>query len=245
MIKLRDWILALALAGASLAFHGQTATPTPEPSPSPPPSPSPSIPDSTQLEVTKVVPPDYPLEAAAKKIQGKVRIRLHILETGDVDKTEIVSGDPILAQAVAEAMLGWKFKPFIKDGKPARVSTVQPYTFSLKGYFPDGCVAVESAATFNAAHHRQVPQDLMNGAIIHRVEPQYPLIAKQQHLQGTVVLYAVIGEDGKIHDLKPLCGAPQFIPACLEAIRQWRYRPYMADGVPIAVQTTIKVQFHM
>ena len=191
--------------------------------------------------------PDYPLEAAAKKLQGKVLIRVHILETGDVDKTEIVSGDPLLAQAAAEAMLRWRFTPFIKNGKPVRVNTTLPYTFSFKGYFPEGCAAVESAQAFNAAHHPHlnVTRDVMDGAVIHRVEPEYPFLARQMHVQGTVLLHAVIGEDGMIHDLKALCGAPQLVGVSLAAVRQWRYRPYMKDGVPVAVETTIKVQFHM
>jgi protein TonB len=170
---------------------------------------------------------------------------VHILETGEVESTEVVSGEPILAQAAADAMQTWKFKPFIKDGKPVRVSTSLPYTFSLKGYFPEGCAAVESAQALNAAHHRHVPQNVMEGALTHRVAPQYPLLARMGHRQGTVVLYAVIGEDGRIRDLKALCGDPVFIPSCLEAIRQWRYRPYLVAGLPVEVQTTIMVQFHM
>jgi protein TonB len=246
MTILRILTFAGALAGVWPVLPAQTATPTPaQTEPSPAASPSASLPDSTQLEVAKVSQPDYPLEAAAKKLQGKVLIKVHILETGDVERTEIVGGEPVLAQAAAEAMRAWKFKPFIKDGKPVRVSTSLPYTFSLKGYFPEGCAAVESAQAFNAAHHPQVPQKVMEGALTHRVEPVYPLWARQQHIQGTVFLYAVIGEDGKIRDLKALCGAPELIPACLEAIRQWRYRPYLVDGVPVAVQTTIKVQFHI
>jgi TonB family protein len=180
MNSLRSLTLTAALAGTWLVLHGQTATPTPEPSSLPTPSLSPASPaNSTQLEVAKAVQPDYPLEAAAKKRQGKVLIKVHILETGDVDKTEVVSGDPILAQAAAEAMLSWKFKPFIKDGRPVRANTNLPYTFSLKGYFPEGCAAMESAQAFNAAHHPHlnVPRDVMNGAVIHRVEPEYAPVA--------------------------------------------------------------------
>jgi TonB family protein len=246
MTLVRIFALAGALSGVWSGLPAQTPTPTPtQLEPSQAPSPSASVADSTQLEVAKVSQPDYPLEAAAKRLQGKVLIKMHILETGDVERTEIVSGEPILAQAAADAMKSWKFKPFIKDGKPVRVSTSLPYTFSLKGYFPEGCAAVESAEAYNAAHHPQVPQKVMEGALTHRVAPEYPLQARLRHLQGTVLLYAVIGEDGKIRDLKALCGAPEFIPACLEAIRQWRYRPYLVDGVPVEVQTTIKVQFHM
>src|SRR5215472_14681063 len=141
---LRSLTLAVALVGAWPVLQGQTATPTPEPSSSSAPTPSPSLPDSAQVEVVKVVPPDYPLEAAAKKLQGKVLIRVHILETGDVERTEIVDGEPILATAAAAAMQSWKFKPFVKNGKVVRVSISLPYTFSLKGFFPEECAAVES-----------------------------------------------------------------------------------------------------
>ena len=55
--------------------------------------------DSTALELIKAPEPDYPLEAAAKRVQGKVVLQLHISETGDVENTDVVSGEPILAAA--------------------------------------------------------------------------------------------------------------------------------------------------
>lgn len=202
--------------------------------------------DSTQLEVIRSPQPDYPLEAATKGLQGKVVIRLHISETGDVASTEIISGDPVLAKAAENGMKQWKFKPFIKDGKPVRISKDIPYEYIVKGKAADGCALVEAASRSNQAHRLpQVPQEVAEGRLVHKVEPPYPLIARQKHIQGTVMLEAIIGKDGRIRDLKPLCGAPELVQSSLSAIRQWRYSPYLLEGNAVEVETTITVRFHM
>src|SRR5436305_12434411 len=74
-------------------------------------------PDSTKLERIKYEPPVYPLEAREKGMQGEVRLKLEVSETGDVEKVDVVSGDPILAQAAVPAAKKWRFKPFIRNGK--------------------------------------------------------------------------------------------------------------------------------
>jgi TonB family protein len=204
-----------------------------------------TTPDSTNLEVLDAPQPDYPLEAAAKKIQGQVVIRLHILETGEVESTEIVSGEPLLAKAAADTMRRWKFKPFIKGGKPIRIRHDVPFTFSLKGHFSDECAAALAAQAANATHHIRLSTEVMVGNLIHTVDPEYPEIARRNRVKGTVLLYAVIGEDGRIRDVKALCGPPILVPAALDAIRQWRYRPYELNGAPVAVETTINVEFHI
>jgi TonB family protein len=241
------WVLPIFLLTSTLTAQSSSAPAADSGLPSPLRSPS-ALPDSTKLEVINAPQPDYPLEAAAKGLQGKVMIQLHISETGDVISTEIVSGDALLAHAAEDAMKEWKFKPFVKNGKPVRVSYKMPYEYVLKGYTGDSCAAVETVQATNLAHHHShavIPQAVMEGSLIHRVEPEYPMIAKMRHLQGKVILQATIGQDGQIHNLTPLCGRPEFIPTCVEAVRQWRYRPYMLEGNPVEVETTIKVEFRM
>jgi TonB family protein len=227
--------------------------PTPEP-PNSPVQETSSVPaDSTQLEVIKAPEPDYPLEAAAKRVQGKVEIQLHISETGDVDSTNVVSGEPVLAAAAESAMKTWKFKPFIRNGKPVRVSRQVPWEFALKGDTSNACAVVQAVQAMNLEHHRRdgsyrsqiVDPKVMEGGLTHRVEPQYPQLARMGHIQGMVILAATIGKDGRIHNLKALCGHPVLIDASIDAIKQWRYRPYMVDGQPVDVETTIKAEFHM
>ncbi|HEY6272897.1 MAG TPA: energy transducer TonB [Terriglobales bacterium] len=227
--------------------------PTPEPTNSAAGETS-SVPaDSTAIELINAPEPDYPLEAAAKRVQGKVVVQLHISETGDVENTDIVSGDPVLAAAAERAMKTWKFKPFIRNGKPVRVRRQVPWEFALKGDTSNACAVVEAVMAMNLAHHRSEGSDpfgmrdskAVEGSLIRRVEPQYPGIAKMEHIQGTVILAATIGKDGLIHNLKALCGHPVLIDASMDAIKQWRYRPYIIDGQPVDVETTITTKFHM
>lgn len=248
----RAFSWSAVLLGSCLA-HPQNAGPTPsqtqpqaESAASPTTGASPIPADSTQLEVITTPQPDYPLEAAAKGLQGKVWIQLHISENGDVESTEIVSGDPILAKAAEIAMKQWKFKPFIKAGKPVKVSRKVPYEFILKGKVGDPCATVEAVSAMNLAHHQlRISQAVAEHSIVRRVEPEYPVLARIKHLQGTVILDVVIGEDGRVSQLKALCGPPELVPASMDAVRQWRYRPYVYDGKPASVETTVKIQFHI
>jgi periplasmic protein TonB len=79
--------------------------------------------------------------------------------------------------------------------------------------------------------------------IIDQVQPIYPPIAKAARIQGTVVLAATIGKNGTIQDLKVVSGPAMLQESALEAVRRWRYRPTVLDGVPVDVDTTISVVF--
>src|SRR5215831_11688844 len=70
----------------------------------------------------------------------------------------------------------------------------------------------------------------MEGSLIQRVQPEYPPLAKQARIQGTVLLHAVIDREGKIEDLQVLGGHPLLVETALKAVQQWRYRPYYLDG---------------
>jgi len=79
--------------------------------------------------------------------------------------------------------------------------------------------------------------------LVHQVKPLYPPIAMQARIQGTVVLQAVIGKDGTVQDLHLISGHPMLAPAAIEAVRQWRYRPYLLNDEPVEVDTQINVNF--
>jgi len=83
----------------------------------------------------------------------------------------------------------------------------------------------------------------MEGNLIHRVQPEYPPLARQARIQGTVVLRAVISREGRIENLQVLSGHPLLVPAALAAVRQWRYRPYSLNDQPVEVETQITVNF--
>jgi len=89
----------------------------------------------------------------------------------------------------------------------------------------------------------RVSSGVAAGMLVHQVKPQYPPIAMQARIQGTVVLQAVIGKDGTVQDLHLISGHPMLAPAAIEAVRQWRYRPYLLNDEPVEVDTQINVNF--
>jgi TonB family protein len=79
--------------------------------------------------------------------------------------------------------------------------------------------------------------------LVKLVKPVYPLLARQGHVQGVVVLNADISKEGVVENVRPISGHPILIPAAIEAVKQWRYKPYMLNGDPAAVNTEIVVDF--
>jgi protein TonB len=84
---------------------------------------------------------------------------------------------------------------------------------------------------------------MMEGNLIHKVEPEYPPIAKQLHIEGTVIVRALISREGVITRAEAERGQAWLAKAALEAVRQWRYRPYYLNHEPIEVETEITVNF--
>jgi protein TonB len=71
----------------------------------------------------------------------------------------------------------------------------------------------------------------------------YPLEAKKEHVEGVVVLHALISKTGDIEDLKVVSGPQLLQQAAMDAVQRWKYMPYKREGVPVAVETTINVNF--
>jgi periplasmic protein TonB len=93
--------------------------------------------------------------------------------------------------------------------------------------------------------HTIVISHLDEGMLIRRVQPVYPNVAKMARVQGSVVLSALISTRGDIEGLQVVSGSPLLVQAALDAVRQWRYRPYILNGSPIAVQTQVTVNFSL
>jgi len=96
---------------------------------------------------------------------------------------------------------------------------------------PNGPLHVSSAA----AH----------GQIIVQVPPVYPQEARDHHIQGTVVLKAIIGKTGNVEHLSVVSGPKELMPSAIDAVNQWKYKPYLLNGEPVEVETTINVNFSL
>jgi protein TonB len=86
---------------------------------------------------------------------------------------------------------------------------------------------------------------VMAGQLVSKTQPIYPPIARAAHVGGTVVLHAIISKSGAIQDLKVESGPPMLQGAALDAVRQWRYKPYLLNGDPTEVDTTVTVNFNL
>jgi len=88
-------------------------------------------------------------------------------------------------------------------------------------------------------------QGISGGSLERSVKPIYPREAVTLRLEGSVVLQAVIDEDGKVREVKPISGDPVLVRAAIDAVSQWRYRPYLLDGRPIRRETQITLSFKL
>jgi len=91
----------------------------------------------------------------------------------------------------------------------------------------------------------RISAGVTNGRLIYRVEPTYPPVAQEAHIQGAVVLAALIDRGGNVQSLQLVSGHPLLVRAAIDAVKQWRYQPLLVNGQPIEVETTVTVNFHV
>lgn len=89
----------------------------------------------------------------------------------------------------------------------------------------------------------RVSSMVVAGLLIQKTLPTYPPLAKAMHIDGTVALAATISKGGSIENLRVVSGPPMLQTAALDAVKTWRYRPYLLNGDPVEVETTVNVVF--
>jgi TonB family protein len=89
----------------------------------------------------------------------------------------------------------------------------------------------------------QVPAEVMQKLLVHRVEPVYPLAARQARLEGIIALDIIVGRDGSVVSMKALNGPEVLARAAMDALRWWKFEPYRVNGEPASVETTVAVEF--
>jgi protein TonB len=101
-------------------------------------------------------------------------------------------------------------------------------------------VAVPKIAT---PQRVRVSSGVQSGLLVRKVPPAYPPLARQARIQGTVILQAQISKEGNIENLQLISGHPMLAPAAIEAVKQWKYKPYLLNGEPVEVETQVQVNF--
>lgn len=102
-----------------------------------------------------------------------------------------------------------------------------------------------ASATASSSQPVTVPSKVADRYLLQRVEPEYPEAAREQHIQGPVVLEALVGKDGAVEKLSTMSGDPQLATAATDAVRQWRFKPLLRNGSPEEFQTQITVSFRL
>jgi protein TonB len=110
----------------------------------------------------------------------------------------------------------------------------------IGGIISNAPMAVPKVA---APQRVRVSAGVTQGMVLHKVQPTYPPLARTARVQGSVILAAIIGKDGTIQNLHVISGHPLLTQAALDAVRQWRYRPYILNGEPVEVDTQVTVNF--
>ena len=186
----------------------------------PPPSGGPPSPPDHMVAHTATAP--VVRQDDPQKIHAPGRIPNHIDTTADVSSQ--------IAAACTTCIVG------APPGIGA--SSVSPVMRDILGATPHAVVRPPVSSI-------RVSPGVQQGLLISRVEPKYSEIARTTRTQGDVILAATIGRDGRIENLHVISGHPLLVSLALDAVKQWRYRPYMLGTEPVEVETQITVRFRL
>jgi protein TonB len=90
-----------------------------------------------------------------------------------------------------------------------------------------------------------ISQGVSQGLILKKISPSYPTNALRMRIEGSVELLATISKKGDISAVKILSGDPNLARAAADAVKQWKYKPYLLDGSPVEIQTQVTVNFKL
>jgi protein TonB len=136
---------------------------------------------------------------------------------------------------------GSKMKSQSQDSAPPLPSP--PSIASASDNALSGLLPSSSSLPKPALATARISQGVSQGLLIKRVQPKYPQAALAVHAQGAVQIEAIITKEGNVTNLRVLSGDPVLARAALDAVRQWRYKPYQLDGEPVEIETQITVNF--
>ncbi len=184
----------------------------------PPPPPPPPPPAAAVVKVVKVIQTDI--------VNGQLRTPTKIPKKIEMIKEE-EAPPPVMASA---GVVGG-----VPGGVPGG---------SMGGVMGSILSSTPTVAPKIATPQRvRVSSGVQSGLLIRKVPPAYPPLARQARIQGVVILQAQISKDGNIENLQLISGHPMLAPAAIEAVKQWKYKPYLLNGEPVEVETQVQVNF--
>ena len=180
--------------------------------------------------LVRKVTPDYGAVVRQTGINGAVTFRALIGCDGHVRAVTIVSGPEVLRQATVDAVKQWVYRPYLIDGRPVAVEVTEGISMNF------GADILYEAVSPGRV---RVSSGVMAGRVVYKEAPVLPPLPAHSKLSGGTVLHAVIGRDGRVTELTSVSGPEPIRASVMDAVRQWRYEPFLVDGKPVEVETTI------
>lgn len=184
----------------------------------PPPPPPPPPPAAAPVKVVKQIQTDI--------VNGQLRTPTKIPQKVQMIKEEEAPPPVMASSGVVGGVPGG-----VPGGQMGGV---------IGGIISSTPMAVPKVAT---PQRVRVSQGVSQGLLVKRIQPNYPPLARQARIQGQVLLQAEISKDGSIQNLRLISGHPMLAPAAIEAVKQWKYKPYLLNGEPVEVETQVQVNF--
>ena len=200
--------------------------------------------DAAMLLIKAVDPVPAP---EARNLRGRVELELRIDKAGSVAGVTVTAGSPPLAAAAVAAFKQYKFRPYMAGESPAEVICPAVSIFSgAEGAqsYPGNLEASRAGGT-TLSRRLKISSVLLDQNKIHDEKPRYPGAAKMGHIQGDVVIRVTINKLGRVETLNAVSGHPLLREEALEAVKEWRYRPFQVNGEPVEVDSLVTVQFRM
>jgi TonB family protein len=168
----------------------------------------------------------------------------HDFYRGDFEFRNGTSHRTVLCTLVKDYRLQWDIAGLSKQAIETAVSTLGSITAAPPATAPQPPPAMPVTAELSKAPSpTRVPMGAMTGLLIKKVQPVYPPEARYAYIQGTVVLRADINKTGDVVDLEVVSGPIELAVSAVNAVRKWKYHPYLLNGEPVKVETQIVVNY--
>ena len=219
----------------------------------------------------KKVMPVYSDDVKSMNFSGQIVLAITVDKTGKVTRAMVVDidfwgrksvniDDPHLRQTSLDAVKQWTYRPYLLNGEPIDIDTSVALVFNFShpsspivklGEAPKGPprskaesnVVDGGKASIGEFGKPLIDPKLADSRLTGRVEPQYPRIAQIAHIQGDVVLQILIDKQGHVAKAKQKSGHPILIQAAIDAVSKWDYQPFLLNGQPTDVETSVTVKF--
>ncbi len=180
------------------------------------------------------------------KTSGLLSMYISVDRHGQVREAYPLNSDNAgLQDSARDQLLKWKLKPMVMGGNPIQVEAAMSFHFeTIQSSKPPEAIAADASPDHASAQPVKVSPGLLRGFLVSSPAPEYPPEAEKARIQGKVVLELTIDRSGVPQNIEVVTSPfPALTEAAIAAVSKWRYQPYQLNGSPVAVLSTVEVNF--